>query len=131
MERSWEDAVRRGDVDAVRDHLARGSDVNARDRYGQTGLMLAAHGGHLMVVETLLAHGADTDVTAKYGLSALMLSVVAGHVDIARRLARAGADRTLRGSGAPGFSNKTAYDLALARGMHEILGELEPRQANG
>jgi uncharacterized protein len=131
MEPSWEDAVTRGDVDAVREHLARGADTNARDRYDQTALMLAAHGGHLAVVETLLAHGADTDVTAKYGLSALMLSIVAGHADIARLLARAGADRTLRGSGAPGFANKTAYDLAMERGMHELLNELEPHDADG
>jgi uncharacterized protein len=66
-------------------------------------------------------------VTAKYGLSALVLAVVAGHVAIARLLARAGADLTLRGSGAPGFSGKSAYDLALERGMEELSVELGPR----
>src|SRR5690606_36510052 len=91
MEPSWEEAVRRGDIGAVRDQLARGANANARDRHGQTALMLAAHGGHLAVVQALLAHGVDNDVTAKHGLSALMLAVVAGHADIARLIARAGA----------------------------------------
>jgi len=87
--------------------------------------MLAAHAGHRGVVETLLAHGANLNVTAKFGLSALMLAVVAGHTEIARLLARAGADLSLRGSGSPGFANKTARDLAAARGMHELSAELK------
>jgi hypothetical protein len=126
MDPAWELAVKQGDAVAAREFLLRGLDVNARDRYGQTGLMLAAHGGHREVVETLIAHGADLNVTATFGLSALMLAVVAGHTEIARLLARAGSDRSLRGSGAPGFAGKTAYDLALAQGMKDLALELKP-----
>ncbi|MFZ5877216.1 MAG: ankyrin repeat domain-containing protein [Nitrospirota bacterium] len=126
MRVAWEDAIRRGDVRTVCELIARGVDVNARDRYGQTGLMLAAHAGHRRIVETLIAHRADPNVTAKFGLSALMLAVVAGHPDIARLLAKVGADLALRGTGAPGFANKTAYDLAVERGMSEVSAELKP-----
>ena len=98
------------------------SDKNARTL--RTALMLAAHRGHAATVDLLIEHGADLDVTAKYGLSALMLSVIAGHTEIARQLVRAGADRTLKGSGAPGFAGKTAYDLAVAREMRELYDEL-------
>jgi ankyrin repeat protein len=120
MNAAWEDAVRRGDVEAIRAMLRAGTDVNARDRYGQTALMLAAHRGHGDIVEFLVRSGADLDVTAKYSLSAIMLAIVAGHAHIARRLAEAGADLSLRGSGAPGFSGKTAHDLATARGMDDV-----------
>ena len=126
MDAVWEDAIARGDVVAVRDLLGRGSDIDARDRHGQTGLMRAAHAGHRDVVATLLAHGARLDVTAKFGLSALMLAVVAGHTEIARLLVRAGANLALRGTGAPGFAGKTAYDLAVAGGLHELAAELSP-----
>jgi ankyrin repeat protein len=128
MDTAWELAVKGGDVDVVRELLRRGADVDSRDRNGQTALMLAAHAGYREVVETLIDHGASLNVTAKFGLSALMLAVVAGHTEIARLLARAGSDLSLRGTGAPGFANKTARDLASERGMQELSAELEPGQ---
>lgn len=127
MDASWEDAVSHGDVQTVRTLLAQGADVDSRDHFGQTALMLAAHAGHREIVETLIAHRANLDITAKFGLSALMLAIVAGHVEIANLFAPAGADLTLRGSGAPGFADKTAYDLAVERDMQELSEVLKPK----
>ena len=126
MDRAWKEAIKRGDLGTVRRLLAAGADVNALDRYGQTALMLAAHAGHLEIVETLLASKAELNKTAKYHLSALMLAVIAGHSAVARVLAEAGADRSIRGTGAPGFAGKTAYDLAVARGLNELADVLRP-----
>jgi uncharacterized protein len=55
-----------------------------------------------------------------------MLAVVAGHAGLARTLVRAGADLAVRGTGAPGFAGKTAYDLAVARDMMELYADLAP-----
>jgi ankyrin repeat protein len=123
----WEDAIKRGDVTVVCDLLQRGVDIDSRDRHGQTALMLAAHAGHRQVVETLIAYRANLNVTAKFGLSALMLAIVAGHTEVARLIANAGADFSLRGTGAPGFASKTAYDLAVERGMLELSTDLKPK----
>lgn len=127
MDANWERAIRQGDIEAVREHLRSGVDIDALDRYGQTALMLAAHQGHVEIVELLVEHGAELNVTAKYNLSALMLAVVAGHENIARLLARAGADLSIKGAGAPGFAGKSAYDLAVARKMEELYAELKPK----
>jgi ankyrin repeat protein len=124
MTREWERAARRGDASALRVELAGGADVDALDGFGQSALMLAALGGHLEAVEALIGAGANLDITAKFGLSATMLAVVNGHPVVARALARAGADLALRGSGAPGFSGKTAADLAVDRGFRELADEL-------
>ena len=128
MDVCWEEAVRRGDAHIMRDLLSRGIDPNARDRNGHTGLMLAAHAGHLATVQLLIDHGADLNGTAKFGLSAVMLAVIAGHKEIAQALARAGADLTLQGTGAPGFAGKTVADLATARGWNDLAIELAPEK---
>jgi ankyrin repeat protein len=126
MNPAWERAVTHGDVESARRLLQAGQDIDARDHHGQTALMLAAHHGHQALLELLLENGADLNVTAKYHLSALMLAVVAGHTGIARRLVQAGANRDIRGTGAPGFAGKTAYDLVLERDMNELREDLQP-----
>ena len=127
MDASWEEAIKRGDVQNILELLDRGTDVNVRDRHGQTALMLAAQAGHRQVVEALIAHKANLNITAKYGLSALMLALVAEHEKVALLLADAGTDLSLRGTGAPGFAGKTAYDLAVERGMRELSAALKSK----
>jgi uncharacterized protein len=127
MDGAWERAARGGDVEAVRRLLRAGADVDARDRYGQTAAMLAAHHGHREIVELLVEAGADLNVAAKYNLTALMLAIVAGHAAVAGALIRGGADLRVRGAGAPDFAGKTAYDLAVAREMRELYPQFEAR----
>jgi ankyrin repeat protein len=117
----WEAAARAGSVEILRELLSKGTDVNGRNRHGQTAVMLAAAEGHAAAVRLLAEHGADLNHTAKYGLSALMLAVVRSHVEVVRALSAAGADRAIQGTGAPGFSGKTALDLAEGRGDNAII----------
>lgn len=124
MNATWERAIRRGDAGTVRELLRAGIDVDARDRHGQTALMLAAQRGHGEIAALLVEAGADLNVAAKYNLTALMLAVVAGHAAVARVLILAGADLDVRGTGAPGFAGKTAYDLAVARELTELYPDL-------
>ena len=121
MTREWEQAARRGSIEALERLLQNGADLNARDGHGQTALMIAAAEGHTAAVAWLAERGALLDRTAKYGLSALMLAVVRGHVDVVRTLVSHEADASLRGSGAPGFAEKTALDLAVARNDAEMI----------
>ena len=112
----WEDASEAGGVPQLASLVRAGHDIDARDGYGQTALMRAAHAGRSDAVRWLIANGADLDHTSKFGLSATMLAVIAGHPRIARTLVAAGADTTIKGTGAPGFRDKTAADLAEDRG---------------
>lgn len=131
MRREWETAVLRGSIAELEHLWAGGADIDARDANGQTSLMLAAATGQVPLVEWLIERGAGLDQTAKYGLSALMLAVVRGHAEVVRKLTGAGASVDLRGMGAPGFAEKTALDLAIARGdleMVEILRRAAERR---
>lgn len=87
--------------------------------------MVAARDGRIEAVRTLLRHGAELDHTAKYHLTALMLAVINGRTEIVRALVDAGADRSVRGSGAPGFYEKTALDLARGRERPDLVAALQ------
>jgi len=117
---NFRNAVIIGNCSGVARLLAEGTDIDKRDRFGHTALMLAAQNGHAGVVRLLLEHGADLDVTAKYGLSALMLAVVNRHTELAKQLVDAGANTQLCGSGVPGFAGKTARELAEQGGLPEL-----------
>ena len=82
--------------------------------------MLAARHGREAVIDFLLEHGADLDVTAKYNLSALMLAVLNRHTRVAERLVDAGANTQVRGTGAPGFAEKTARELAEHANLDDL-----------
>jgi ankyrin repeat protein len=125
MDVVWRDAAVQGDLQKIVEMAAAGADIDQRDKYGQTAVMLAAWRGRTDVVRWLIDAGAKLDVTAKYGLSATMLAVLNGHDEAARLLARAGADLSKKGSGAPGFAGRTAADLARGRGMTALADELD------
>jgi ankyrin repeat protein len=123
----WEGASVAGEVAELARLVRAGHDIDSTDGFGQTALMRAAHAGRSDAVKWLIANGADLDHTSKFGLSALMLAVVAGHPRIARVLVAAGADTTITGTGAPGFRDKTAADLAEARGDIRLARLLRAR----
>ena len=55
------EAAKDGNIKAVKQHLAAGTDVNAEDHYKSTPLEFAAQGGHRKIVELLIAEGADVN----------------------------------------------------------------------
>jgi ankyrin repeat protein len=117
---AWEGASQTGEVAELARLVRTGHDIDARDGYGQTALMRAAHAGQADAVSWLIANGAGLDHTSKFGLSALMLAVIADHPRIARALVAAGANTEVRGTGAPGFNGKSAADLAEDRGDQRL-----------
>lgn len=125
MKKEWETAIRSGDLEQVRSLIEAGIDIDSRDRHGQTALMVASARGHAEIVRLLLERGAALNSTAKYRLSALMLAVINGHTVIVRMLVEAGADQEIRGTGAPGFWNKTALVLAESAGREDIVAILK------
>ena len=66
----WE-AAKQGNLEAVKQHLADGADVNAKDKYGLTPLHHAAWQGRNEIVELLIANGADVNAKDVDGVTPL------------------------------------------------------------
>ena len=62
----WE-AAEQGNIEAVKQHLDAGSEVNAKNDYGVTPLHHAAWNGHKEVAELLIAKGADVNAKIEGG----------------------------------------------------------------
>ena len=60
-------SVKGGSIAAVKQHLAAGTDVNAKDKRGRTPLYWAAVAGHNEIAELLIAKGADVNAKNKDG----------------------------------------------------------------
>ena len=72
--------------------LENGADLNTRDRWGRTPLMIAAKAGNQEMVEVLLGWEADLHARDQRGYTALMYGAWKGHVEIVRLLIERGAD---------------------------------------
>ncbi|MFA5106679.1 MAG: ankyrin repeat domain-containing protein, partial [Candidatus Micrarchaeia archaeon] len=66
------EAVSSGDLAGVKEALAAGADVNAKDRDGYTALMVASYWGHMDIVKLLIAAGADVNAKSETGYTALI-----------------------------------------------------------
>ncbi|MDB4703096.1 ankyrin repeat domain-containing protein [bacterium] len=61
------EAVKTGNVEAVKQHLDAGADVNAKGKYGRAPLHYAASRGLKKIIELLIARGADVNTKIEVG----------------------------------------------------------------
>jgi ankyrin repeat protein len=86
------DAAERGCVELVRRFLDLGASIEARDRLGNTGLLVAARAGENQIVELLLAEGSAIEQQNLAGGTALLRAVTMNRRRTAKILLKAGAD---------------------------------------
>jgi ankyrin repeat protein len=101
-------AARDGNIEAVKQHLAAGTDVNAKGNYGLTPLYWAAQSGYKEVAELLIAKGADVNAKSSEGTTPLhRATYYSDHKEIAELLISKGADVNAKDDG-----GKTPLDWA-------------------
>ena len=90
---SIHDAAREGNIEAIKQAIADGAEVNAKGIGGFTPLLIAAMEGHNEVVELLISKGADVDAR-QYGngLTPLRFAAERGYKEIVELLISKGAD---------------------------------------
>ena len=100
-------AVKTGNLEALKRHLANGADVNARGKEGITPLGLAALTGRIGIMDFLLSKGAEINARTEDGSTVLHWAAVVGRVGVVKFLLDKGANVNARNK-----DKETPLDLA-------------------
>jgi ankyrin repeat protein len=112
-------AAKRGDATAVKELLAQGASVHARDDKGVTALIAAAYRNDLAIADLLIQAGADVNVQDSTKQSAYLIPTADGALELLKHTLQAGADVHSLDS-----YNGTGLIRAADRGHVEIIREL-------
>lgn len=101
------------------------ADLNTKDTYGWTGLMLAARNGDLEATQALIAAGANLNEKSNDDWTALMLAANSGHIEVVKALIAAGIRLNEKDN-----DGLTALMLAAMNGHLEVVQTLIAAKAN-
>ena len=117
---SIHDVVRFRNIEAVKQAITDGADVNSKDGVGRTPFFIAVEYGKKEAADFLIAKGADVNVRYRFELSPLDLAVKKGRKEFVELLISKGADVNAKQP----KSGKTALHLASSYGQMENAGLL-------
>jgi ankyrin repeat protein len=85
-------AAANDDVLAIRDLLASGINIEAKDRNGRTALLIATHGNKINAASALIEAGADVNAKDAINDSPYLYAGARGHLEILKMTLAHGAD---------------------------------------
>jgi hypothetical protein len=103
---SLQEAVLLGNIQAVRQHIEAGSNLDAKDSYGSSPSVVAATFGVTDAAFALIEGGADVNQTNNDGSTPLHIAAFFCHAEIVQALLNAGADTETRNG-----TGKTALQI--------------------
>lgn len=109
-------AAQKGDVENVKNLLAKGADPNAQTSTGETALFFAAWKGHREVAALLVEAGAGTDAQDGLGRTALAVAANFNRTEVVGELLKHGADPNL-----PDKEGWTPLMKAVEKGSAEMV----------
>jgi ankyrin repeat protein len=85
-----------GDLKAIQQHIKAGSDLNEKDEYGSTPLIIAATFGKDEIARALIDAGADMNCRNNDGSTPLHVAAFLCRTEIVKMLLENGADKNLQ-----------------------------------
>ena len=121
-------AALQGNLDAARQHINAVSDLNEKDAYGSSPLIIAATFGKTEVAKALIDAGADIQITNNEGSTPLHVAAFLCRTEIVKALLDKGADKNalnkagrtaLESVSGPFDDVKGVYD-SIAKGLKPL-----------
>ena len=121
-------AVIQGNLGAVKEHIAAGTDLNTKNPMsGSTPLISAITFGKTEIASALINAGADLSVKNNDGATALHAAAFFCRVELVKELLDAGADKTLRNNFGATPRESIMGPFAEAKPIYEFMqGQLGP-----
>jgi len=114
-----------GNLEAVKQHIAAGTDLNQRDPnpVGSKGSALhaAAAFGYTELAVALIAGGADVNQKDKEGQTPLHMAALFSYPKIAQALLDNGADKTIKDNDGQTALEMVVFPWDIAKGIYELL----------
>lgn len=116
-------AALQGNLDAIQQHVDAGSDLNERDAYGSSPLIIAATFDRIEVAEALIDAGADMTVTNNEGATPLHIAAFFCRTEIVQALLDQGADKTLKNKAGHTALETVAVPFADVKVIYDSIGK--------
>jgi hypothetical protein len=116
-------AAMEGNLGAVRELIAAGADLDAREPSGGSSpLITATTFGHSEVAKALIAAGADIDLRNNDGSTALITAAFFCRTEIVEALLAAGADKSIRNNAGSTALDVVTVPFAAMQGIYDMVG---------
>lgn len=119
---SLTDAAVAGDIKAIRQHIAAGTDLNERNpEGGSTALIAAASFGQIEAASCLIEAGAELELKNNEGSTALHTAAFLCRKEIVKALLAKGADRNARNNAGLTALDSVAGPFADAKPIYDLI----------
>ena len=112
-----------GNIDAVRQHIKADSDLNKKDAYGSSPLIIAITFGKTEVAKALIEAGADMNVRNNEGATPLHLAAFFCRTEIVRALLDKSADKNAKNNGGKTVLETVAGPFNDVKGIYDSIGK--------
>jgi NAD(P)-dependent dehydrogenase (short-subunit alcohol dehydrogenase family) len=116
-------AALEGNLEAVRQHIAAGAELNEKEPSGGSSpLIIAATFGHTEVASVLIEAGADVDQRNNDGSTALLTAAFLCRAEIVAALLAAGADKSIRNNAGSTALEAVTVPFDAVKEAYDYLG---------
>ncbi|MBC8470417.1 MAG: acyltransferase family protein [Planctomycetes bacterium] len=116
-------AALQGNLDAIRQHINAGSELNKKDAYGSSPLIVAVTFGKTEVARALIEAGADMQITNNEGSTPLHIAAFFCRTEIVKALLDKGADKNALNKAGRTALETVAGPFDDIKGIYDSIGK--------